>query len=263
MTSDRVNDIVVSPIIISGERVEARYGRRTALSISRLEISVGLTAIVGPNGSGKTTLLRVLAGLHRPRCRSLVIAGCDFTRRRPLAKAVAYVPQNAGVAPNFTVNSFLEYAFWLYKLEKGSRASQIDRVSAACGLTHLLDKRLASLSGGERRRVVIAQALLPPSKVLLVDEISANLDLASKRIILDALVEAARSAAVVMVTHEFADIVSRADQLQVLADGRPRYQGNMAAFSQRTLDGFTAKYDELLASSARSAVGPSDAQADD
>jgi len=186
-----------------------------------------LVAIVGPNGAGKTTLLRVAAGLMRPRAGTVRVDGVDpaAVPRRTLARTLAYLPQRYELAFPFTG---LEVVLMgRYAHQRGPGLDHADDVAAAraamerCDVAGLAGRRFDTLSGGERRRVVLAQALCQGARAIVLDEPTAALDPAHAIGVMTALAaERARDAAILIVTHDL-DLAARfADRIVVIGDGR-------------------------------------------
>ncbi|MGC7870901.1 heme ABC exporter ATP-binding protein CcmA [Desulfosporosinus sp. SYSU MS00001] len=128
-------------------------------------------ALTGPNGAGKTTLLKIIAGLLLPDQGSLSWGGFTPTEDLDKFKAlVHYIPQKAGLFPNLTVSETLRFFANLRE------ARNLEEVAARFDLTEIEDRLLKNLSGGQKQKVVVAQAFLGEGKYLLVDEPTVNLD---------------------------------------------------------------------------------------
>nr|WP_243850441.1 zinc ABC transporter ATP-binding protein AztA [Modestobacter marinus] len=188
-----------------------------------------VTALVGPNGAGKSTLLDVLAGVLPPTGGRI---------ERPRGSSVAYVPQHGTVSAQLplTVGDTLAMGCWRERgpwrrLRRSDRA-RIAECADRLGLTPLLHRPLAAVSGGQRQRALVAQGLVARADVLLVDEPTAGVDAATQDALLDALrAEAGRGAAVLHATHEdaavaHADTVLALDQGRVVADGPATIPGS-------------------------------------
>src|SRR5258705_1586987 len=140
-----------------------------------------LVVIVGPNGAGKTTLLRAIAGLVAPRTGTIRAFGHDPARvdRRVLARELAYLSQQYELAFPFVVEEVV--LLGRYANQRGlGLASEADLAAAreamaACDVTDLAERRFDELSGGEARRVIIAQALCQGARCMLLDEPTAGL----------------------------------------------------------------------------------------
>lgn len=178
----------------------AGYGGHAVLSDIDLTIAAGeMVGLLGPNGSGKTTLLLTLTGVLPPLGGRVRLGGQDLAAlsARRLAQHVAAVPQRLAMVPELTVRSLVLMGRYPYLSFLGGYGPQDWRVAesamAATGVSTLADRPCGALSGGELQRVCIARALAQGTDVLLLDEASANLDMARKVELHDLL--AARNAA--------------------------------------------------------------------
>jgi iron complex transport system ATP-binding protein len=189
--------------------VSVALGGRDVVRAS-CEVSGGqLVVIVGPNGAGKTTLLRVIAGLVRARQGRVRVFGNDpaVVPRRAIAKDLAYLPQQYELAFPFAVEEVV--LLGRYASQRGlGLASEADLAAAreamtACDVLHLATRRFDELSGGEARRVIIAQAICQRARCMLLDEPTAGLDPAHARNVFEMLrthCEAGNAA--IVVTHD-------------------------------------------------------------
>jgi len=150
-----------------------------------------LTAFIGPNGAGKTTLLRVLAGLLAPSEGHVTLHGNkvqDFGRRA-LSQRIAFVPQDTHVSFAFTVRETVEMGRHphLRRFERLHKHDHdiVDEAMRRADVWHLAHRAVTALSGGERQRVIIARSLATQADVLLLDEPTANLDIAHALDVLD------------------------------------------------------------------------------
>ena len=185
-----------------------------------------LVVIVGPNGAGKTTLLRAIAGLVAPRTGSVRVLGSDPLRapRRLVAHELAYLPQHYELAYPFAVEEIV--LLGRYARQRGLGLAGADDLAAAreamaaCDVTHLATRRFDELSGGEARRVIIAQALCQGARCLLLDEPTAGLDPAHARAIF-ALIRAQcdAGAAAIAVTHDLDLALRHGGSMWLVADG--------------------------------------------
>lgn len=190
----------------------------------------GVTALFGSSGSGKTTLLRCVAGLERAPQGRLSVAGEVWqdevrwvpTHKRPLG----YVFQEASLFPHLTVLGNLRYG--IQRTVDGSAAA-LEQAIELLGIEHLLDRKPAHLSGGERSRVGIARALAVNPRVLLMDEPLAALDLKRKQEILPYLkrLHEALAIPVLYVSHSPDEVAQLADHLVVLDGGTVLAHGPM------------------------------------
>jgi iron complex transport system ATP-binding protein len=150
-----------------------------------------LTVFIGPNGSGKTTLLRVLAGLLAPSEGHVTLHGTSMRGlgRRALSQRIAFVPQDTHVNFAFTVRETVEMGRHPH-LRRFERLCQqdhaiVEEAMRRADVLHLAHRAVTALSGGERQRVIIARSLATQAEVLLLDEPTANLDIAHALDVLD------------------------------------------------------------------------------
>jgi molybdate transport system ATP-binding protein len=181
-----------------------------------LELSARTTALYGPSGAGKTTLLELIAGLRRPRkgCIELhgrVVTG-EATFVPPRLRRVGYVPQDDALFPHLSVRQNVDY---------GATGGS-DDVLNVLEIAPLLDRAVNRLSGGERKRVALARALLARPEVLLLDEPLAGVDLALRDRVLEYLVRVRDELSVptIYVTHHLDEAEAICEELVMLERGR-------------------------------------------
>lgn len=186
----------------------------------------GISALFGQSGSGKTTCLRCLAGLERAANAYVEVNGevwQDSSRgyfRPPHLRPVGYVFQEASLFPHLSVRANLEFGW--RRLAAAERKVSLGQASQLLGIGHLLERRPATLSGGEAQRVGIARALLSSPQLLLMDEPLAALDGPRKREILPYLerLHGELDIPLVYVSHAQDEVARLADHLVLLEHGR-------------------------------------------
>ena len=182
--------------------------------------------LLGPNGSGKSTLLRVLAGLCAPLAGEAVVGGAPVGSRSARA-STGYVPEAVELPPRLSVQDVLGELAALSSA--GDIVGRVDRVSELLGLVPLLRRRLGTLSGGQRRRVALAQALLDDPAVLLLDEAFSGLDsLVLHEVREDLRLRLVGGAGVVLATHRVEDLEGLATHVLLLREGRVVQRGEAA-----------------------------------
>lgn len=205
------------------------YGRKEVLHGLTGQWLPGVVGLLGLNGAGKTTLLRVLATTATPSDGVLKIAGQDprhFRARPRLRKSLGYLPQDASWHPAFTVREFGHYFAWLHGVPRKQRKRRVDEVLDTVDLTRHVGQRLGRLSGGQRRRAMLVQALVHQPTVLVLDEPTAGLD-PEQRVRLRTLVRAiAADRLVILSTHLVEDVGYTADRVVVLHEGRFVFDGD-------------------------------------
>ena len=160
--------------------ITKRYRGTTALDGVDLSFRPGITGLLGPNGAGKTTLLRIIATVLAPDEGGVRLLGRSPDDPRALAEVrrqLGYLPQEMGFPRGFTGFAFVDYMAVLKEwTERGSRHDEVRRVLGLVDLADVATKRVRALSGGQRRRVALAQALLGDPALLLLDEPTTGVD---------------------------------------------------------------------------------------
>ena len=201
-----------------------------ALQAVDLEIATGMFGLLGPNGAGKTTLLRILATLLTPSQGRVTVDGfdvCDAHQKWAVKQILGYLPQELGLYPGLTVVEFLDYIATLKNLHQPLvRAEAVDKVVQLTGLQTSAHQRIQTLSGGMKRRVGIAQALLGSPKLLIVDEPTVGLDPEERVRFRTLLARLAADCVVILSTHIVEDVANTCHDLAVLHLGRVRFRGS-------------------------------------
>lgn len=202
------------------------YRKRSDFTLDvAFESDCRLTALFGPSGSGKTSVLNLIAGVLRPDKGRIVVAGQVLTDTAahifvpPHKRRVGFVFQDAQLFPHLTVVQNIKFGQWFRRGERN--ALPLDVIAGVLGIDHLLKRRPATLSGGEKHRVAIARALLSSPRILLMDEPLAGLDDA-RRLEIMTLIERVRdefSVPIVYVTHNRAEVKRLASRVIRFADG--------------------------------------------
>ena len=195
-----------------------------------LEIGAGMFGLVGPNGAGKTTLMRILAGLLRPTSGKVTVLGNDVTTGRgklAIKSVLGYLPQELGLYPDLTALEFLEYVALLKGItDKVERQNQLAEILELVGLTGDARRKMRTFSGGMKRRVGIAQALLGSPQLLIVDEPTSGLDPEERVRLRNLLSEMAGRCTVILSTHIIEDISQSCSDLAVIDAGKVLFRGD-------------------------------------
>ena len=220
-------------------RVGKRYGGAVALADVTAGITPGITGLLGPNGAGKTTLLRIAATVLAPDDGRVELLGLDPSNpadRAAIRRRLGYMPQEPGFYPRFTAFEFVDYVAILKELhDRRERHAEVRRVLGVVGLEGEGRKRIKALSGGMRRRLALAQALLGRPDLLLLDEPTAGLD-PEQRLRFRQLVSAEPARTVLLSTHQTEDVTALCQRVLVLAHGAVRFDGTPAQLA-RVADG--------------------------
>lgn len=214
-----------------------RFGRVVALHSVDLTVPGGMFGLLGTNGAGKTTLMRILAGVLLPTAGRVRVGGHDLATRRgrvEVQRRLGYLPQDLGLYPDLTAREFLDYVGLLKGLDDtAARRRQVGELLELVGLADVADRRLKGFSGGMRRRVGIAQALLGDPALLVVDEPTAGLDPEERVRFRTLLAGLAGDRTVLLSTHIVEDVAQTCRQVAVMTAGRVVYQGAVADLARR------------------------------
>lgn len=201
--------------------VTKRYRDKMAAADVSLTLTPGVWGLLGANGAGKTTLMRMLAGILRPTEGQIL---CDGVEIGALGAAyrekLGYLPQEFGFYPEFTVQDYLEYMAALKGLPRAEATRQIDALLERVSLAEVRRKKIVKLSGGMKRRVGIAQALLNDPEILILDEPTAGLDPGERVRFRNLLSEFAQDRIVLISTHIVSDVEYIAAENAVMKDGK-------------------------------------------
>jgi multiple sugar transport system ATP-binding protein len=229
------------------DRVWKRFGAQQAAAVHGLSLRVPdreLLVLLGPSGCGKTTALRMLAGLEEPDDGDIRIGGRSVVGLEPKDRDVALVFQSYALYPHLSARDNIGYPLKVRKLTKAEQDARIDRVAAMLGITHLLPRRPAQLSGGEQQRVALARAIVREPQVFLMDEPLSNLDAKLRvhtRTELKAL-QRELGTTMIFVTHDQAEAMSLANRIAVLNAGELQQIGTPDDVYDRPANVFVAEF---------------------
>ena len=209
--------------------------------------NTGITALFGPSGAGKTSVINMVAGLIRPDRGRIVIQdrvlfdsdrGIDLP---PEKRTIGYIFQDGRLFPHLTVRGNLTYGMKL--TPPNQRYIAFDQVVDLLGIKHLLDRRPAKLSGGEKQRVAIGRALLTSPRLLLMDEPLSSIDDGRKEDLMPFIAEMPRAFCIpiLYVTHSIDEIERLADNLVLMADGKSIATGDAPEMVNRIQSGINLR----------------------
>ncbi len=227
--------VMTGSVLIEG--VTKTFGRSAAVAGADFTAGRGVTGLLGPNGAGKTTLLRMLATVLAPDSGRLQLLGHDPATpsgRLAVRRRLGYLPQEPGFHRGMTVFSFVDYVAILKELtDRRARHDEVRRVIDLVGLAPLSGKRIRALSGGMRRRVGLAQALLGDPDLVILDDPTAGLDPELRLRFREIVSRIGEGRTVVLSTHQTEDVTAVCQQVVVLHQGRSRFAGTPAALVER------------------------------
>ncbi|MGO4597514.1 ATP-binding cassette domain-containing protein [Terrabacter sp. 2RAF25] len=211
--------------------VTKRYRGVAALDGVDLGLDPGITGLLGPNGAGKTTMLRVMATVLRPDDGDVQLLGHDPTdprARTEIRRRLGYQPQELGFPRGFSAFAFVNYMAVLKEwTQRDARTTEVRRALDLVGLGDVATKRISRLSGGQRRRVALAQALLGSPDLLVLDEPTTGLDPEQRASLRGVLADIAASSTMVISTHQTEDVAALCSRVVVLDAGRVHFDGSV------------------------------------
>lgn len=205
-------------IIISN--LSKKFGHKTALDNINLEIQGGMFGLLGRNGAGKTTLMRVLATLLTKTSGTVTVCDIPIENTREVRKIVGYLPQDFSMYPNMTVYEAMDYLGVLSEIPKKKRKDIIESLLDKVNLYDCQNVRIKALSGGMKRRLGIAQAIMHDPKILIVDEPTAGLDPEERVRFKNLLCDIAQDKIVILSTHIIEDIEETCKHVAILNKGK-------------------------------------------
>lgn len=206
--------------------VTKSYKHKNANENINLVLESGVYGLLGPNGAGKSTLMKQIVTVTRPTSGKILYNGKDIKDLDDEYRAVVgYLPQDFDAYKNFKAKDFLMYMAALKGMDKETSKKRVDELLKLVGLSEVSNKLVSKFSGGMKRRVGIAQALLNNPKVLILDEPTAGLDPQERTRFRNLLSQIGRDTIVILSTHIISDIESVAKETIMIKDGKVLLQG--------------------------------------
>ncbi len=221
---------MTAPTVVVDD-LRQRFGRVQALDGVSLRARPGVTGLLGPNGAGKTTLLRVLATVLAPqdgRVRLLGRDPADASDRREVRRRLGYLPQEPGYARGFTAFETVDYVAVLKELtERRERHDEVRRVLELVDLADVADRKVRALSGGMKRRLGLATALLREPELVVLDEPTVGLDPEQRLRFRELVSRAGEDRTVILSTHQTEDVAALCEHVVVVDRGRTLFAGTV------------------------------------
>ena len=203
------------------------YGKKTALDGITFSVGNGMFGLIGRNGAGKTTLMRILATLSRPSGGQVTFDGIPLEDTKKIRSFIGYLPQEFSLYQDMSVLEIMRYLAALSDIPGKTCRERIPRLLQQVNLWDDRTKKAGKLSGGMKRRLGIAQALLDDPQVLIVDEPTAGLDPEERLRFYTLLDEFSGSRTVVVSSHIMSDIEAVCENVAVLDAGRLLFAGTV------------------------------------
>ncbi|WP_242550523.1 ABC transporter ATP-binding protein [Enterococcus hulanensis] len=196
------------------------YGKKQVLYDINLSISTGMFGLLGRNGAGKTTLMKTLVTLLPTNEGEIRMNGINIHDQKKIRSIIGFLPQEFSMYGNMTAYQALDYLAVLSELDKRTRRIRINALLDQVNLTIHKNVKVKAMSGGMKRRLGIAQALLNDPKILVVDEPTAGLDPEERLRFRNLLAEVSENKIVLLSTHIAGDIEATAENVAILEQGR-------------------------------------------
>ncbi len=216
------------------ENLTKRFQDVAAVDGGSCTLTTGVYGLLGVNGAGKTTLMRMLCTLLKPTGGRILWDGKDiFELGGAYRRVLGYLPQDFGFYPDFTVRDYLRYISSIKGLRPAAARQRTALLLQQVGLEKAENKKMKKLSGGMKRRVGIAQAMLNDPEILILDEPTAGLD-PKERIRFRNIISAfSRNRIVILSTHIVSDVEYIADRILLMKQGELILQGNLSQVTEK------------------------------
>lgn len=209
-------------------QVNKFYGNKQALCDVNLHIEQGMFGLLGRNGAGKTTLMKVITTLLPASSGDIHVCGIPVKEERSVRSIIGYLPQDFSMYGNMTVYEAMDYLGVLSGLDKKARKERIPELLRRVNLQNNKRTKVKAMSGGMKRRLGIAQAILHDPKVLIVDEPTAGLDPEERVRFRNLLSEIADDRIVILSTHIVGDIEATCEKIAIMDAGNIIFNGTVA-----------------------------------
>lgn len=198
--------------------VKQYHAKQRAVDDVSFNLQGGVLGLIGHNGAGKTSLMQMIATLTKPSSGQILFQGQDIVKQpQAIRRRLGYLPQDFGVYPNLSALELMQYFAALQGVRDAGRIRQLLEL---VNLSEHAHRTAAAFSGGMRRRLGIAQALLNQPDILIVDEPTAGLDPEERLRFRNLLAELGQTKLVIMSTHIVSDVESIASEIAIMRQGR-------------------------------------------
>ena len=205
--------------------VNKNFIRKQALKDINLELENGIYGLLGENGAGKSTLMKIMATLDKATSGTLTYGGNNILNDKTYLMNMGYMPQDIEIYEGFTAYDYLEYMAILKGMDKNSLNKRIDEILEFVNLEGVRKKKIKAFSGGMKRRIGIAQAIINNPKILILDEPTAGLDPYERVRFSNILSNMSKDRIILFSTHIVSDIEAITNKVIILSDGEIKNMG--------------------------------------
>jgi len=223
-------------VAIDTKNLTKKYGSKTAVDHLNLTVMEGeMLALLGVNGAGKTTTIRMLSGLSTPTEGEARILGNDVREDQDKVKSLVGIsPQDTAVAENLTVEENLAFMAGIYLGRKEESKSRVEEILKGFHLEEVRAKKAKTLSGGWKRKLSIAMAIIGKPKVLYLDEPTLGLDVLARRELWREIESLKSQMTIILTTHYMEEAEALADRIAIMIDGSLVMTGTLAELEEAT-----------------------------
>ncbi|UCH04313.1 MAG: ABC transporter ATP-binding protein [Candidatus Thorarchaeota archaeon] len=218
MTDTVIRTESLTKIFEKGKKREVVALDKVSIEINRGEVF----GLLGPNGAGKTTLIRILIGLLTPTAGNAWVLGCDVTQDIDyIRERVSLLPQEAGIYDRLTARENLVYYGGLYGIPDDDLHNRADRLLDTVGLREKEDYQVKGFSGGMKRKVLVARALIIEPEIVFMDEPTTGVDTIGARVVRNVLkkLSSEQKRTIILTTHDLNEVAELCDRVGILNEG--------------------------------------------
>lgn len=221
---------------IQTKKLTKKFKSKTAVSELDLTVNEGeLFALLGVNGAGKTTTIRMLSCLSKPTSGECSVCGSDcLSQSDEVKKVIGISPQDTAVAENLTVIENLKLICGIYGYSPENTSEKIAKMTKLFKLDEVLNSRAKTLSGGWKRKLSIAMALICEPKVLFLDEPTLGLDVLARRELWKVVESLKGKITIVLTTHYMEEAEQLSDRIAIMIDGSVAALGTLSELEQQS-----------------------------
>ncbi|SFU97187.1 ABC transporter ATP-binding protein [Butyrivibrio sp. INlla21] len=225
------------------DRLTKQYKNKIAVDRMSFKLEKGVTGLLGENGAGKTTLMRMICGILTPTSGEVSYDNLSVNTEE-YRNILGYLPQEFGYYPEFSGKDFLMYFCALKGLDKKTAKARTAELLELVGLKEDAGKKISKYSGGMKRRIGIAQALINRPELLVLDEPTVGLDPKERVRFRKLIEELGKTTVVLLSTHIVSDVEDIADRVLIMKSGQIIWQGDGKNMDGKLEDFYLEKIDE-------------------